>query len=115
MAPGTVRGKWISVHEWVIGPKLRKFARLAECTESESLGVLCFLWLWGINGNADKDGLLMEADMETIKSAFKGSISNELDPQRVAEALVESGWVDVRSGRYYISDWAAFQAYYDER
>lgn len=115
MTPGAEKDKWIAVHEWVIGPKLRKFAKLAGCTESESLGVLCFLWLWGLDGNADKDGLLLEADIERIKCTFKGVISKELDPQRVAEALIESGWVDVRSGRYYISDWAEFQAFCDER
>ena len=115
MIPGNETDKWIAVHEWVIGPKLRKFAKLAGCNEAEALGILSYLWLWGVSGNADPDGLLLEADLEHIKNTFKRVISKELDPQRVAEALVEAGWVDVRSGRYYISDWAEFQAFCEER
>ena len=82
---------------------------------ARSSGILSYLWLWGIGGNADQDGLLLEADLEDIKSTFKSTISKCLDPQRVAEALVESGWVDKRSDGYYLSDWAEFQAFCEER
>lgn len=115
MAHGSERDKWIAVHEWVIGPKLRRFARLAGCSGTEALGILCYLWLWGMDGNADTGGLLLEADLERIKCTFKGVISKRLNSQKVADALVESGWVDSRDGRYYLSDWAEFQAFCDER
>ena len=39
MSPGMEVDKWIAVHEWVIGPKLRDFAKLAGCNEAEALGI----------------------------------------------------------------------------
>ena len=44
---------WISVHDNVIGGKLRKLAKEIGCSQNEALGLLIRLWLWGLN-NADK-------------------------------------------------------------
>ena len=48
---------WISVHEQVIGGKLRNLAKEIGCSQNEALGVLIRLWLWAIN-NAGKDGVI---------------------------------------------------------
>ena len=45
---------WISVHEQVVGGKLRTLAKELNCSQNEALGMLVTLWLWGIN-NADSE------------------------------------------------------------
>ena len=40
---------WISVHEQVIGGKLRSLAKEIGCSQNEALGILIRLWLWAIN------------------------------------------------------------------
>lgn len=52
---------WVSVHDNVIGGKLRELAKEIGCTQEEALGILVSLWIWGLN-NADKYGKLMSAD-----------------------------------------------------
>ena len=37
---------WISVHEQVIGKKLRSLAKEIGCSQNEALGLLVRLWLW---------------------------------------------------------------------
>ena len=49
---------WISVHEQVIGGKLRNLAKEIGCSQNEALGLLIRLWLWGIN-NANKEGFIV--------------------------------------------------------
>ena len=49
---------WISVHEQVIGAKLRSLAKEIGCSQNEALGLLVRLWLWGIN-NANKEGQIV--------------------------------------------------------
>lgn len=44
---------WVSVHDNVIGGKLRELAKEIGRTQEEALGILVSLWLWGLN-NADK-------------------------------------------------------------
>lgn len=48
---------WVSVHDNVMGGKLRELAKEIGCTQEEALGILVSLWIWGLN-NADKDGKL---------------------------------------------------------
>ena len=39
---------WVSVHDNVIGGKLRELAKEINCTQEEALGILVSLWLWGL-------------------------------------------------------------------
>ena len=57
---------WISVHESVDGPKLRNLYKKLGCSKFEALGILNFLWIWGLT-NAEKDGLILFADKEDIE------------------------------------------------
>lgn len=57
---------WISVHESVDGPKLRNLYKQLGCSKFEALGILNFLWIWGLT-NAEKDGLILYADKEDIE------------------------------------------------
>ena len=40
---------WISVHESVDGPKLRNLYKKLKCSKFEAIGILNFLWFWGLN------------------------------------------------------------------
>ena len=44
---------WISVHQEVDGTKLRRLYRAIGCSKFEALGILNFLWFWGMK-NADE-------------------------------------------------------------
>ena len=48
---------WISVHQEVDGTKLRRLYRAIGCSKFEALGILNFLWFWGMK-NADETGLI---------------------------------------------------------
>lgn len=39
---------WVSVHDNVIGGKLRELAKEIGCTQEEALGILVSLWIWGL-------------------------------------------------------------------
>lgn len=56
---------WISVHEQVVGGKLRTLAKELNCSQNEALGMLVTLWLWGIN-NADSEGKIIGATRADI-------------------------------------------------
>lgn len=101
--------RWIALHEGVTGPKLRDFAKLAGCPESEALGILSYLWLWAVKDNADSNGLLMKADLKDIADVFALKISKSLDPMKVAQALVDAGWIDEVEGHYFVHDWPEHQ------
>lgn len=100
---------WISVHETVRGPKLRKFSKLLECSEFEATGILVCLWLWGLD-NATKDGLILSADEDDIVRviAYAGA-GCTLDSKKVVEALFESGWLDWTGNGIYLHDWDVWQ------
>ena len=57
---------WISVYQEVDGPKLRRLARLLETSKAESLGILNFLWFWGMN-NADETGKVFVSANDKMK------------------------------------------------
>ena len=98
---------WISVHEQVIGGKLRKLAKEIGCSQNEALGLLVRLWLWGIN-NADKDGMIIGADIDDVAEVLAIGINPKFEPEDVIEALVTTEWLDVNEG-IYIHDWAEWQ------
>lgn len=65
---------WISVHEQVVGGKLRTLAKELNCSQNEALGMLVTLWLWGIN-NADSEGRIIGANVTVTGDIKVGSVS----------------------------------------
>lgn len=99
---------WVSVHDNVIGGKLRELAKEIRCTQEEALGILVSLWLWGLN-NADKDGKLMSADKEDVLEAFSVRLVSSLEVD-IVDVLVKTRWMDEpESGALYIHDWDQWQ------
>lgn len=99
---------WVSVHDNVIGGKLRDLAKELGCTQEEALGILISLWLWGLN-NADKDGKLMSADKEDVLEAFSVRLASSLGVDLV-DTLVKTRWMDEpEPGALYIHDWDQWQ------
>lgn len=102
---------WIAVHEEVLGSKLRGFRKAIKCSEAEALGILTVLWLWA-RKNADISGLLANTDIDDVADAIKVSLSNNLNSKKVAEELVNSGWLDDKDGQLYVHDWYEWQQYW---
>lgn len=98
---------WISVHEQVIGGKLRNLAKEISCSQNEALGLLIRFWLWGIN-NADKDGLIGWADKKDVAEILNIGIDDRYDSEKVVDALIAANWIDMEEG-LYIHDWAEWQ------
>ncbi len=98
---------WISVHEQVIGGKLRSLAKKIGCSQNEALGLLVRLWLWGIN-NADKEGRIVGADKYDIAEVLTIGIDRRYLPEEVVDALVSTNWIDINEG-LYIHDWEEWQ------
>ena len=97
---------WISVHEDVDGPKLRKLAKGLGTDKATALGILVFLWFWGLR-NADETGLILDADREDIESDLM-SVTH-LNICFVVDKLFEGGWLEERDGKIYIHDWDHWQ------
>lgn len=98
---------WISVHEQVIGGKLRSLAKAIGCSQNEALGILVRLWLWGIN-NADEDGQIIGADKEDVAEVLTIGIDSRYSPADVTNALLETAWLDADDG-LFIHDWKEWQ------
>lgn len=99
---------WVSVHDNVIGGKLRELAKEIGRTQEEALGILVSLWIWGLN-NADKDGRLMSADRDDVLEAFTVKLAGNLKVDLV-DALVKTRWMDEpEPGVLYIHDWDQWQ------
>ncbi|WP_278941176.1 hypothetical protein [Anaerotruncus colihominis] len=99
---------WVSVHDNVIGGKLRELAKEIGCTQEEALGILVSLWLWGLN-NADKDGKLMSADKEDVLEAFSARLVGNLKVD-IVDTLVKTRWMEEpEPGVLYIHDWDQWQ------
>lgn len=100
---------WISVHQSIVGPKLRQFRGLLGCSQWEAEGILVSLWLWGLD-NADKFGLIQFADRSDIEIALSGSSKGStLALPKIVDALIESGWIDEVGDGIYIHDWEVWQ------
>lgn len=95
---------WISVHQEVDGTKLRRLYRAIGCSKFEALGILNFLWFWGMK-NADETGLVKDADLEVLSRYLYGCGEDcKLDMGKVVQALVDTGWIDVVADGFYIHD-----------
>lgn len=98
---------WISVHEQVIGAKLRSLAKEIGCSQNEALGLLVRLWLWGIN-NANKEGQIVGASKEDVAEVLTVGIDTRVTAEAVVDALIKTSWIDLENG-LYIHDWEEWQ------
>lgn len=100
---------WISVHESVDGSKLRELHKRLGCSKFEALGILNFLWFWGLS-NADKDGLILHVDREDVERYLYGAGAGcKLSTKAILDALFETGWLDQIPDGIYIHDWEVWQ------
>ena len=97
---------WISVHDHVDGKKLRRLSKMLDCSKAEALGILNFLWFWGLN-NADENGRIEDADRGDIAEFFYQK--TDIPPEKVVAALFSSGWLDDVGGIIYLHDWSEWQ------
>lgn len=100
---------WISVHESVDGSKLREFHKKLGCSKFEALGILNFIWFWGLS-NADKEGLILHVDREDVERYLYGvGAGCKLSTKAILDALLETGWIDQVPNGIYIHDWDTWQ------
>ena len=100
---------WISVHEDVIGSKLRKLANEIGCSQAEALGILNVIWLWGLK-NADQSGELRDANRRNVAAAIPFDMLNDgLNPLSIVNALISTGWIDEVDGALFLHDWDEWQ------
>lgn len=101
---------WISVHDHVVGGKLRELAKDIGCSQKEALGILVSLWLWGLN-NADRTGRLRSCDRTDIsEEVLSKGISDGLDKDSIVESLIAHRWIDEsEDGGLYLHDWDTWQ------
>lgn len=100
---------WISVHQDVDGGKLRRLYQTIGCSKFEALGILNFLWFWGLK-NADETGLVEDADLSVLSRYLYGcGEGSTLDMDHVAQALADTGWVDLVENGFVLHDWDTWQ------
>jgi len=97
----------------MIGGKLRSLYKSIGCSQYEAMGILVFLWLWGID-NADMDGLIISADRSDIADVLKSGLAPGLDAETVVESLIQNRWIDEVDGGLYIHDWSEWRSYYNK-
>ncbi|MBQ6403805.1 MAG: hypothetical protein IJI27_07860 [Oscillospiraceae bacterium] len=100
---------WISVYEEVDSQKLRKLYKAIGCSKFEALGILNFLWFWGMK-NADATGLIEDVGVEEIARYLYGcGAGSSLDMNAVATALIETHWIDEVENGLMLHDWDTWQ------
>ena len=100
---------WISVHDNVIGKKLRELTKELGRSQETALGTLVSLWLWGLT-NADKEGRIVSADKDDILEAFTMKFIGDLGGAKIVDALIKTRWIDEpEPGVLYIHDWEQWQ------
>ena len=81
---------WVSVHQEVDGSKLRRLYKTIGCSKFEALGILNFLWFWGMK-NADETGLVSDADLEVLSRYLYGcGEGSTLDMGKVVQAVPDA-------------------------
>lgn len=99
---------WISVHESVVGAKLRLFAKELNASQNEALGLLITLWLWGIH-NADMHGKIVGATKSDVAKVIYSGLNDKLNPIDSVDALIKTNWIDIDEDGLYIHDWSEWQ------
>lgn len=102
---------WISVHESIIGKKLRSLSKAAGCSQNEAIGLLVRLWLWGIK-NADRTGLLIDADKDDVAAILTNGLDRNVEAEDAVEAMIKTEWIDDEDGKLYLHDWEEWQQYW---
>ncbi len=98
---------WVSIHEEINGPKLRALCRAIKCDKATAIGLLTFLWLWGLR-NASRTGEVLHAELEDMAVPLSGL--SRYDANFIIQCMVETGWLDVHEdGTVYIHDWEDWQ------
>ena len=100
---------WISVHEQVVGGKLRSLAKEIGCSQNEALGMLVRLWLWGINNNVSPYGKIVSASKEDLADILNVGIDRRYESENAVEAMINTHWIDNSDGSLYIHDWEEWQ------
>lgn len=104
---------WISVDQKMIGGKLRSLYKSIGCSQYEAMGILVYLWLWGID-NAGAEGLIVSADRSDIADAIKPGLAPGLDAETVVESLIQNHWIDEIDEELYFHDWNEWRSYYNK-
>ncbi len=101
---------WLSVYESVDGPKLRALYKELNCSKFEALGILNFLWFWGLH-NANEDGMVLSAETEDISRYLYGvGAGCKIDGDTITKALIATGWINIgENGHLYLHDWGGWQ------
>ena len=99
---------WISVHEQVLGGKLRGLAKELDCSQNEALGLLVRFWLWGIR-NADSEGFIQSATKDDLAEELRVGLDRRLLAEQAVEAMIIVGWIDEVGDKLYIHDWSEWQ------
>lgn len=94
---------WFEAHETMARhPKTLKLARLLGTERRYAVGLLHDLFSWGLTAAA-KDGMLRGMEGDDIASALDAPPGKKA--RALMQALVDSGYLDLRDGVYYIHDW----------
>jgi len=100
---------WISIHEEVDGPKLRRLYGAIGCSKFEALGILTFVWFWGLK-NADETGLVRDTGLEVLSRYLYGcGDKSSVDMDKAIKSLVETGWIDIEGNGFRLHDWDQWQ------
>lgn len=100
---------WISIHEEVDGPKLRRLYGAIGCSKFEALGILTFVWFWGLK-NADETGLVRDTELEVLSRYLYGcGDKSSVDMDKAVKSLVETGWIDIEGDGFRLHDWDQWQ------
>ena len=100
---------WVSINRMTdTTTEFRVLRSLLKTSRPETLGILAYLWMWGLN-NADAEGRIINADEDAIDAYFRevGLFTQYVDG--VANALIASGWIDKTSDGLFIHDWDVWQ------
>lgn len=100
---------WVSINRMTdTTAEFRVLRSLLKTSRPETLGILAYLWMWGLN-NADAEGKIINADEDAIDAYFRevGLFTQYVDG--VTNALIVSGWIDKTSDGLFIHDWYVWQ------
>ena len=104
--------KCTSIYKSVDGPKLRRLYKALGCSKPEAIGILYFLWDWGLD-NADEDGILVGLGRDDVSRYLYGVSSDcGLNMNDVVDALVDTGWLDETGDGLVLHDWYDWQGSY---
>lgn len=104
--------KCTSIYKSIDGPKLRRLYKALGCSKPEAIGILYFLWDWGLD-NADEDGILVGLGKDDVSRYLYGvSLDCWLNMDDAVDALVATGWLDETGDGLVLHDWYDWQGPY---